>query len=290
MMSEAAVAAQEGEHEEHSGSSEVSSKETHSENNHSQEGQQTSGTDSSETQERPGKPEWMSNKVWDDNFAKHGDDLPMEEVAKWYANSWNNAQEALHSRKEALAETVRDEIKAEYKKGVPESSRDYEFSQENLAKELGLQINMEADDPFLIRFQTWAHNNNVSQHEFNELSELYLEAVTTFFPSWDEEAPKLGDHADERVAHLNAFFGKNLSTEAYAAIENLPLSAELVMAFEEMMELSGVTSFTSESGMPIGSMMGRDEIIKLMDTDEYRNGDPATLRKVEAAWKKLSGQ
>jgi hypothetical protein len=248
----------------------------------------TGSSDSDSSQDTTGKPEWMADRIWNEKFSKVEGDLDMAEVAEFYSKSYDNATEQLHNRKDVIRGEIEQELMEASKEGVPASSNDYEFDNEALSETHGLEVDMEADDPLLIQMKTWAHNKGLTQHEFQELSDMHLEAVTAFFPDWDTESEKLGAHAEERAGHLNAWMGKVLSPDSYKAMENIALSADVVVAMEELMGLTGVVSFSSEGGSQVGTGLDRDALKKLMATDEYQNGDPATLQKVQAGWKKLT--
>jgi hypothetical protein len=287
MMQDDTGAEGEENHEEETGSNSDAGTETKTEDNNS-EGSTGSGNSDSETETREGKPEWMADRIWDEKFSKVEGDLDMEEVAEFYSKSYNNATEQLHNRKDILKGEIAQELEDKRLEGRPESSNDYEFDREALSETHGLDVNMADDDPLLIQMKTWAHNKGLSQDDFNELTTMHLEAVTSFFPDWDVEQEKLGGHAEERASHLNAWMGKVLSPESYRAMENVALSADVVVAMEELMELTGVISFSPDSGKPVGTGLDRSELKRIMATPEYLNGDPATLQKVSAGWKKLT--
>jgi hypothetical protein len=277
------------------GTNEMENTEATSEADSVSEGEEgTAGTESGQSEstsdtdyEAQGKPEWMSDRVWSENFADKGE-LNMEEVAQFYSKSYENAVNSLHNRKEVLRDEITQEIKDQIKANVPESSNDYEFDGTSFEEAYGLAVNMEPDDPALIQAKTWAFEHGLSQEDFNEMMNLHMQAVTTFFPDWDKESEALGEFADERANHLNSWLSKVLSTESYKAMEQLPLSAGVVVALEELMELSGNIRFSSESGRPAGTGFSRDDVMAMMDTDEYRRGDPAMVQKVQAGWKKIA--
>jgi|GEM_PF-2301132 len=241
------------------------------------------GQKASDDQARDGKPEWMSDKDWDEKYSKIDGDLDYTKIAADYAQRYDNANKLVNTRKD----NIRDEVKAEALQNRPESASKYEFSNEVL-ESLGLEAEIADDHPGLLQAKNFAFERGFSQEEFGELINMHLAGVSEFFPNWDDEKLSLGDHADDRAAYLNSWAGKYLTPDSYKAIEKMALSADMVVALEEIMELTGSAKFAPGTGQVSGAPTSKDEIHKLMDTDEYRNGDPATVKKVQAGFKRLS--
>lgn len=235
------------------------------------------------------KPEWLDERVYVENFAKYGDKLDMEKVAQHFAKQHTNAQDLLNRRKDIIRSEVEEELKAKRMENVPESSKDYIFNKLLLADELGLAVETNDDDPIMLAAKTWAHKHGLTQADFDEMAELHLKAVSSFFPDWEQEKVILGEYADERHRALNAWAGKVLAPEVYDALDSIPLSANLIMVLEAFQELSGTKPFDADTGEGGNTLMTREDIRALMDTEEYRRGDPATLQKVQNGFKRLAG-
>lgn len=235
------------------------------------------------------RPEWISERIWNEKFAGKGE-FNVEEAAKFYAEAYENAVKQLHTRKDTIRQSVEEEIKAEMAKNRPETAADYKVDAEAIEKELGMKFDFDESNPIMAKAKAMAFEKGLSNAEFNELVKFHVEGLIDSMPDWDVEKEKLGENADERLNYINTWAAKVLSPEAYKGFDSMPMTAERVIALEELMELTGSVKFTPEnSGVPAGTGLTREQLLELQNSKEYLEGNPAVIQKVQAGWKKLVG-
>lgn len=223
--------------------------------------------------EPPELPDWVSEKY-------RSAPNPIEEQAKAYAE----AQRRLATKTEDLRAEVRDEIsaeiRAEMQAKVPEDGA-YEYPEGWQPPEIeGLDE----------RFKTWAKENGISQEGFNQLVEMYGEAMAV--PDLDAEKAKLGANADERIAAINARGSRAIPKEMHGIAMKVMATAEGVMLVEHLLGLGTQVrpaSTQSESVPPQSLEEMRTELRKLMASPSISQ-NTAEGRKTKAAADALSAQ
>lgn len=241
------------------------------------------------------KPEGVPSSIWGDGsqFVKDGE-IDKDGLLQALSDGYRHQKGKVFTRKDDLAKQVREELEAEYKgprEGVPESPDKYEFKiSDELAEQLPehIAVNLDENDPMVGWFRQTAHEYGLSQDKFQELLDNYVASSLANMPDFDQEMAKLGDYADQRLERVEGFVEKHLSDGAQQTLRSMAVRADTIQLFEEFMQLAGEPAFAMGEDGAVQETISREDIQKLMASEEYRRGDPATVRKVRNGFQKLS--
>ena len=156
------------------------------------------------------RPEWMPENFWDE---KEGPDL------------------------EALAKSYQ-EMRAKMSAGKHKAPKDGKYDIAAL-KDHGV----EEDDAMLSQFSEFAKENGLSQDQFDQITQMYVNQMSEMFDQVEtkkeEEIAKLGPKADKVINSLNTWLGKltsagTLSHEEVDSISRAADNANFIKALNKI--------------------------------------------------------
>jgi hypothetical protein len=231
------------------------------------------------------KPEYLDEKFFD---TKTGE-ADIEGLSKSYAELGTKIREkAETTRKGILAEMESDKDASR-----PKTANDYELRvTDDLQAEMGDDMTFEfADsDPLINFWREMAHESGFTQEQFDEGVSTYIRAKFAEMPSFEAEIGKLGDNGRDRAQHINQWVVKNYSPETVKALQNFAVTADGVVALEEMMRNTGEPAFSPGGPAGVGSSISLNELRAMQADERYwhpQKMDPEWVKKVDAGYEKL---
>jgi len=242
--------------------------------------------------EAPTKPDWMPDKLWGDGsqFLTQDGSLDTEAMGKALSESYRQAENKIFTRKDDLKKEVAQEIEQERRANVPESPDRYQPNVPEGVLPENAEVQIDDNDPILQEFKQTAHDIGLTQDQFDSLFQTYLKAQTQALPDVNKEIERLGDHGPQRLDRVERWMQSHLSESGQQKMQQLAVDADTVALFEEVMELAGEPKFQTTQDGEVVEETSMEELKRLQGTEEYRRGDPATVRKVRAGYQKLAQQ
>lgn len=225
-----------------------------------------------ETEEKPlddkiewgERPEWMPEQFWDD---ENGPDL--EGIAKSY-----------------------QELRAKMSAGKHKAPKDGNYDISALADH-----GVGEDDPLLNEFKGFAKENGLSQDQFDQITQMYMQHMGDMFEKVETdkqtEMAKLGRSGEKVINSLNQWLTKlgnsgALSHEEVDAIASKADSANFIMALNKIRQSYG------EQPIPdISVQEGKGETkadLEAMVADPRYGKDMAYTQKVERKFMEFFGE
>ena len=210
------------------------------------------------------RPEWMPEQFWDD---ESGPDL--EGIAKSY-----------------------QELRAKMSAGKHKAPKDGKYDIASLADH-----GVSDDDPLLNEFKGFAKENGLSQDQFDQITQMYMEHMGDMFDKVEtekeQEISKLGRSGEKVINSLNQWLTKlgtsgALSHEEVDAIASKADSANFIMALNKIRQSYG------EQPIPdISVQEGKGETkadLDAMVADPRYGKDMAYTQKVERKFMEFFGE
>ena len=232
----------------------------------------TQETQETKTQE---KPEYVPEKFWNKDL----NEVNVEELSA----SYNSLEKKLGARTDELSKQVREDIEKEKRAKVPEN---YEITKPEL--EEGVDVDINADMPLLQWWQKTAKDNGLTQEQFNEGINMYLEQISEIIPTVDGEKKKLGENADARIESVSLFANKYFDENTLPIVQSVASTADGIKMLEYIQEKSKDMQISSNDS--VTSVTNEDELKQLMLSEEYWNRskrNPEVVKKVEDGYKRL---
>ena len=232
-------------------------------------------TESGETSANTNKPEFIQDKFWD----TERNEVNLENLA----SSYNSLEKKLGSRTEDLLKQVREDLEMEKLKSAPE---EYKVNLPELPENVDVSV---SDDMEIVQWwKDTAKKNGLSQEQFDQGVEMFVNNAIATLPDMNAEMQKLGDNAKERVEAAELWSKKNLSPESYQTFSSVASTAEGVKVIEEIMKM------TKDSPMPLTptqvSVAPNLQDLKSMINDpryyDSNRRDPAYVKRVEELFEK----
>lgn len=177
------------------------------------------------------KPEFVQDKFWDADRKE----VNLENLA----SSYNALEKKLGSRTEDLSKQVRQDLEQERLGKTPE---EYKVNVPELPENVDVSV---SDDMEIVQWwKDTAKKNGLSQEQFDEGVNAFVNNAMASLPDVNAEMKKLGDSSKERVEAAELWSKKNLSPEAYSTFSSIASTADGVKAIEEIMKM------TKDSPMP----------------------------------------
>ena len=177
------------------------------------------------------KPEYVQDKFWDVDRKE----VNLENLA----SSYNALEKKLGSRTDDLSKQVRQDLEQERLGKVPE---EYKITVPELPENVDVSV---SDDMEIVQWwKETAKQNGLSQEQFDQGVQVFIDNAMATLPNVEQEMQKLGDASKERVEAAELWSKRNLSPEAYSTISSFAATADGVKAIEEIMKL------TKDSPMP----------------------------------------
>ena len=232
-------------------------------------------TESGETSANTSKPEFIQDKFWD----SERNEVNLENLA----SSYNSLEKKLGSRTEDLSKQIREDLEMEKLKSAPE---EYKVNLPELPENVDVTV---SDDMEIVQWwKDTAKKNGLSQEQFDQGVEMFVNNAIATLPDMNAEMQKLGDNAKERIEAAELWSKKNLSPDAYNTFSSVASTAEGVKAIEEIMKL------TKDSPIPttptqVSVTPDIQDLKSMLNDPRYYDSnqrDPAYVKRVEQLFEK----
>ena len=227
------------------------------------------------TTEESTKPEHISEKFWNQDTGE----VNVESLS----TSYNALEKKLGQRTDELTKQIRTDIEQERNAKVPEK---YEIVLPEIPKDV--EIDVSEDQPLLQWWSEKARSMGLSQEEYNEGINTFVQNEIAGLPDIEEEKVNLGDNAVQRIESTDLWAKKHLSEEGYNTIAKIASTANGVKAIEEIMALNK-NSVMPQTPTAVESKPSLEDLRSMMKDPKYwKDGekDPAYIERVS----KLFGQ
>ena len=178
------------------------------------------------TQEESTRPEYISEKFWDNDRGE----VNVESLS----TSYNALEKKLGQRTDELSKQIRTDLEQERNAKIPEK---YEIKlPDDIPNDI--QIDVSEDQPLLKWWGDKAKSMGLSQEEYNEGINTFVQNEIAGLPDIEQEKLNLGDNAKQRIESTDLWAKKHLSEEGYNTIAKIASTANGVKALEEIMSLN----------------------------------------------------
>ena len=221
------------------------------------------------------KPEYVQDKFWDADR----NEVNLENLA----SSYNSLEKKLGSRTEDLSKQIRQDIELERLSKAPE---EYKVNLPELPENVDVSV---SDDMEIVQWwKETAKSNGLSQEQFDQGVNMFINNAIATLPDINVEMEKLGDSAKERIETAELWSKKNLSPDAYNTFSSVASTAEGVKAIEEIMKL------TKDSPIPttptqVSVTPDIQDLKSMLNDPRYYDSnqrDPAYVKRVEQLFEK----
>ena len=230
-----------------------------------------------DSQEQPvvAKPEFVQDKFWDTERKE----VNLENLA----SSYNALEKKLGSRTEDLSKQIRTDLEQEKLGKTPE---EYKVNLPELPENVDVTV---SDDMELVQWwKDTAKQNGLSQEQFDQGVNAFVNNAVATLPDVNAEMEKLGDNAKERIEASELWSKKNLSPDSYSTFSSLAATAEGVKVIEEIMKL------TKDSPIPttptqVSVTPNEDDLKSMLQDPRYWDSskrDPAYVKRVTELYEK----
>jgi galactitol-specific phosphotransferase system IIB component len=210
------------------------------------------------------RPEWMPEQFWDE---ENGPDL--ENLAKSY-----------------------QELRAKMSSGKHKAPKDGKYDISSLADH-----GVDEDDPLLGEFKGFAKENGLSQDQFDQITQMYMNHVGEIMDKaeTDKEAEmaKLGRNSEKVINGLNQWLTKlgtsgALSHEEVDAIASKADSAEFIVALNKIRQSYGEQAIP-DATIQEGNAETKSDLDAMVADPRYGK-DMAYTQKVERKFMEFFGE
>ena len=221
------------------------------------------------------KPEYVQDKFWNTDTKE----VNLENLA----SSYNALEKKLGSRTEDLSKQIRTDIEQEKLTKTPE---EYKVNLPELPENVDVTV---SDDMELVQWwKDTAKQNGLSQEQFDQGVNAFVNNAVATLPDVNAEMEKLGDNAKERIEASELWSKKNLSPDSYSTFSSLAATAEGVKVIEEIMKL------TKDSPIPttptqVSVTPNEDDLKSMLQDPRYWDSskrDPAYVKRVTELYEK----
>ena len=230
-----------------------------------------------DAQEQPAsdKPEFVQDKFWNADRKE----VNLENLA----SSYNALEKKLGSRTEDLSKQIRTDLEQEKLGKTPE---EYKVNLPELPENVDVSV---SDDMEIVQWwKDTAKKNGLSQGQFDEGVNAFVNNAMATLPDINGEMEKLGDNAKERIEAGELWSKKNLSPESYSTFSSLAATADGVKVIEEIMKL------TKDSPIPttptqVSVTPNQDDLKSMLQDPRYWDSskrDPGYVKRVTELYEK----
>jgi len=221
------------------------------------------------------KPEYVQDKFWDVDRKE----VNLENLA----SSYNALEKKLGSRTEDLSKQIRQDMELERLKNAPEA---YKVNLPELPENVDVSV---SDDMEIVQWwKETAKKNGLSQDQFDEGVNMFINNAVSALPDINAEMQNLGDNAKERIEAAELWSKKNLSPSAYSTFSSIAATADGVKAIEEIMKL------TKDSPIPttptqVSVTPDLQDLKSMMNDPRYFDSsqrDPSYVKRVTELYEK----
>ena len=230
-----------------------------------------------DAQEQPAsdKPEFVQDKFWNADRKE----VNLENLA----SSYKALEKKLGSRTEDLSKQIRTDLEQERLGKTPE---EYKVNLPELPENVDVSV---SDDMEIVQWwKDTAKKNGLSQDQFDEGVNAFVNNAMATLPDINGEMEKLGDNAKERIEAGELWSKKNLSPESYSTFSSLAATADGVKVIEEIMKL------TKDSPIPttptqVSVTPNEDDLKSMLQDPRYWDSskrDPGYVKRVTELYEK----
>lgn len=232
-------------------------------------------TTDSQEQTAVTKPEFVQDKFWDADRKE----VNLENLA----SSYNALEKKLGSRTEDLSKQIRTDIEQEKLTKTPE---EYKVNLPELPENVDVSV---SDDMEIVQWwKETAKQNGLSQEQFDQGVNAFVNNAIATLPDANAEMQKLGDNAKERIEASELWSKKHLSPESYETFSSLAATADGVKVIEEIMKL------TKDSPIPttptqVSVTPNEDDLKAMLQDPRYWDSskrDPGYVKRVTELYEK----
>ena len=231
-----------------------------------------------------GKPDYVPDNFWDTDTKQ----VKVEDLLKSYKELGGKIRE----KTDDVRTQIQAEMDADRTINRPEAMEDYELVLSDDFKEQlpeGYDIEFNNDDPLMTFWREMAFEQGMNQESFQKGLELYAGAKIGEMPDFEAELGKLGDNGHDRTMHVGNWAKANFSDDTVNAMHEMAMTADGVIALEEIMAASGEASFSPNQHQSSSSVTMED--LRAMQADprywDANRRDPGFVRKVEEGYRQL---
>ncbi len=222
-------------------------------------------------------PEYAPEKFWD----KDKNELNVEELGM----SYKALEKKLGQRTDVLYKELEEDYANKKSANAPE---EYQIPELELPE--GVNVDINTEEPMLQWWADTAKKNGLSQEQFAEGINQFVNNEIAGLPNPQAEKELLGDKAEERIESANLWAKKNLTPDSYDAISQFASRADGVKVIEELMGL------TKEAPIPqhetqIDVKPSLADLRSMMNDPRYHEDgkkDPAYIEKVTQLFNKYA--
>lgn len=222
-------------------------------------------------------PEYAPEKFWD----KDKNELNIEELGM----SYKALEKKLGQRTDVLYKELEEDYANRMSAKAPE-----EYVIPELELPEGVNVDINTEEPMLQWWADTARKAGLSQEQFAEGIEQFVNNEIAGLPDIQAEKELLGDNADQRIESANLWAKKNLTPDSYDAISQFAARADGVKVIEELMNL------TKEAPIPqhetqIDVKPSLADLRSMMNDPRYHEDgkkDPAYIEKVTKLFNKYA--
>lgn len=177
-------------------------------------------------------------------------------------------------------EDLKEQLKADLFKDRPESADKYE-----------LPDGLDADAPILGWWREQAHSMGLSQDQFKEGINKFVEYVGGSFDT-EAEIAKLGDNGKARIDAVTAWAQKTFTDpEEFRVLELIGTSATGIKVLEKLM--GGSQLNVSDNNDVPAKELTESDLRRMQGDPRYwdpTKRDPAFVKQIEEGWRKLTSR
>jgi len=230
------------------------------------------------TQEESTRPEYISEKFWDNDRGE----VNVESLS----TSYNALEKKLGQRTDELSKQIRTDVEQERNAKIPEK---YEIKlPDNIPEDI--QIDVSEDQPLLKWWGDKAKSMGLSQEEYNEGINTFVQNEIAGLPDIEQEKLNLGDNAKQRIESTDLWAKKHLSEEGYNTIAKIASTANGVKALEEIMSLNK-NPVMPQTPTAVEAKPTIDDLRSMMKDPKYwKDGekDPTYINRVAKLFEQIN--
>tara|TARA_R100001463_G_scaffold85930_1_gene140847 strand:- start:541 stop:1266 length:726 start_codon:yes stop_codon:yes gene_type:complete len=230
------------------------------------------------TQEESTRPEYISEKFWDNDRGE----VNVESLS----TSYNALEKKLGQRTDELSKQIRTDLEQERNAKIPEK---YEIKLPDDIPE-DIQIDVSEDQPLLQWWNEKAKSMGLSQEEYNEGINTFVQNEIAGLPDMEQEKLNLGDNAKQRIESTDLWAKKHLSEEGYNTIAKIASTANGVKALEEIMALNK-NPVMPQTPTAVEAKPTIDDLRSMMKDPKYwKDGekDPTYINRVAKLFEQIN--
>jgi len=228
------------------------------------------------TQETSTRPEYIPEKFWNEEAGE----VNVESLS----TSYNSLEKKLGQRTDELTKQIRTDIEQERNAKIPEK---YEIKMPEIPEDVNIEVH--EDQPLLKWWGETAKSMGLSQEQFNEGINQFVQNEIAGLPNIEQESQLLGDNAKDRIESADLWAKKHLSENAYSTIAKLSSTADGIKALEEIMALNK-GSVMPQGQTAVEAKPSLNDLRSMMKDPRYwKDGDkdPAYIARVSKLFEQV---